>query len=114
MYPIQFALMKDIITIYIDTSGENLYKRGYREQSVLAPMRETLAFSMIDLSFWRGDRFFLDPFCGSGTTCAVAKRLGLNYLGFEISPKWHQVAVDRLNGVTAKQRKAGVEQLKLF
>lgn len=67
LYPIQFALMKDIITIYIDTTGENLYKRGYREKSVLAPMRETLAYSMIDLSFWRGDRIFLDPFCGSGT-----------------------------------------------
>jgi len=67
MYPIQFALMKDIITLYIDTTGENLYKRGYREQSVLAPMRETLAYSMVDLSFWRGDRIFLDPFCGSGT-----------------------------------------------
>ncbi len=67
LYPIQFAIMKDIVTIYIDTTGENLYKRGYREKSVLAPMRETLAYSMIDLSFWRGDRIFIDPFCGSGT-----------------------------------------------
>lgn len=67
LYPIQFSLIKDVITLYIDTSGENLYKRGYREKSVLAPMRETLAYSMIDLSFWRGDRIFLDPFCGSGT-----------------------------------------------
>ncbi|MBO5955421.1 MAG: class I SAM-dependent RNA methyltransferase, partial [Clostridia bacterium] len=67
LYPIQFSLIKDVATIYIDTSGENLYKRGYREKSVLAPMRETLAYSMIDLSFWRGDRIFLDPFCGSGT-----------------------------------------------
>ncbi len=67
LYPIQFAIMKDVATIYIDTTGENLYKRGYREKSVLAPMRETLAYSMIDLSFWRGDRLFIDPFCGSGT-----------------------------------------------
>ncbi len=67
LYPVQFSIIKDIVTIYIDTSGENLYKRGYREKSVLAPMRETLAYSMIDLSFWRGDRIFLDPFCGSGT-----------------------------------------------
>lgn len=44
----------------------------------------------------------------------VAKRLGLDYLGFEINPKWHQVAVDRLNGITVNQRKMGVEQLKLF
>ncbi len=67
LFPIQFALFKDICTVYIDTSGSNLYKRGYRTESVLAPMRETLAFSMVDMSFWRGDRPFLDPFCGSGT-----------------------------------------------
>lgn len=67
LYPIQFAILKDVVTVYIDTTGENLYKRGYREKTVLAPMRETLAYSMIDLSFWRGDRIFLDPFCGSGT-----------------------------------------------
>jgi len=67
VYPVQFAIMKDIVTIYIDTSGENLYKRGYREKSVIAPMRETLAYAMIDMSFWRGDRPFIDPFCGSGT-----------------------------------------------
>lgn len=78
LYPIQFALMKDIITLYIDTSGENLYKRGYREKSVLAPMRETLAFSMIDLSFWRGDRIFLDPFCGSGTLAIEAALYATN------------------------------------
>lgn len=66
-YPVQFAIMKDIVTIYIDTTGENLYKRGYREKSVLAPMRETLAYAMIDISFWRGDRPLIDPFCGSGT-----------------------------------------------
>ena len=55
-----------------------------------------------------------DPFVGSGTTCAVAKRLGYDYLGFEINPKWHAVAVDRLNGITKKQRDAGIEQLRLF
>lgn len=55
-----------------------------------------------------------DPFVGSGTTCAVAKRLGYDYLGFELNPKWHAVAVDRLNGITKKQRDAGIEQLKLF
>ena len=61
-----------------------------------------------------GGGLVFDPFAGSGTTCAVAKRLGYDYLGFEINPKWHQVAVDRLNGITVNQRKMGVEQLKLF
>ncbi len=67
MVPVQFAILKDVVTLYIDTSGVNLYKRGWRTESVLAPMRETLAFAMIDMSFWRGDRPLLDPFCGSGT-----------------------------------------------
>ena len=56
----------------------------------------------------------LDPFSGSGTTCAVAKRLGFAFIGFEIDPKWHAVSIDRLNGVTARGKKMGQEQLKLF
>ncbi len=67
LFPVRFAIMKDVATIYIDTTGPSLYKRGYRAESVIAPMRETLAFSMISLSFWKGDRMFIDPFCGSGT-----------------------------------------------
>ena len=61
-----------------------------------------------------GGGLVFDPFCGSGTTCAVAKRLGLPYLGFELNPKWHAVAVDRLNGITKKERDAKLEQMKLF
>ena len=56
----------------------------------------------------------LDPFSGSGTTCAVAKRLGRRYLGFEINPKWHAVSIDRLNGVTQEERKSGSSQGTLF
>ncbi len=67
LIPVHFAIMKDIVSVYIDTSGDNLYKRGYRENAVLAPMRETLAYYMIDMTFWRGDRPLCDPFCGSGT-----------------------------------------------
>lgn len=61
-----------------------------------------------------GGQLILDPFCGSGTTCAVAKRLGRNYIGFEIEPKWHKVACDRLNGVTAREAKKGMVQIDLF
>lgn len=78
MYPVRFAIMKDIATIYIDTSGPSLYKRGYREESVIAPMRETLAFSMVSLSFWKGDRPFMDPFCGSGTIPIEAALFAIN------------------------------------
>ncbi len=56
----------------------------------------------------------LDPFSGSGTTCAVAKSLGRQYLGFEINPKWHKVSVDRLEGITQEERKSGSSQGTLF
>ncbi len=67
LYQVRFSIMKDTVTIFIDTSGDSLYKRGYRTEGVVAPMRETLAYAMIDISRWQGDRCFLDPFCGSGT-----------------------------------------------
>jgi putative N6-adenine-specific DNA methylase len=70
--------MKDVVSIYIDTTGAPLYKRGYRAEGVLAPLRETLAFSMIDVSRWRGDRLFHDPFCGSGTIPIEAAMYALN------------------------------------
>ena len=78
LFPIRFAIMKDVATIYIDTSGPSLYKRGYRVESVIAPMRETLAFSMVSLSFWKGDRPFIDPFCGSGTIPIEAALFAIN------------------------------------
>lgn len=78
LYPVRFAIMKDVATIYLDTSGPSLYKRGYRVESVIAPMRETLAFSMISLSFWKGDRPFIDPFCGSGTIPIEAAMFATN------------------------------------
>lgn len=66
-FRVQFSIVKDVATLYIDTSGASLHKRGYRENSVAAPLRETLAAALIILSRWRGDRLFIDPFCGSGT-----------------------------------------------
>lgn len=78
LYRIQFSIMKDVATIYIDTTGAPLYKRGYRAEGVLAPLRETLAFSMVDISRWRGDRPFIDPFCGSGTIPIEAAMYALN------------------------------------
>lgn len=78
VYRVQFSIMKDIVSVYIDTTGAPLYKRGYRAEGVLAPLRETLAFSMIDISRWRGDRPFIDPFCGSGTIPIEAALYALN------------------------------------
>lgn len=61
-----------------------------------------------------GGGLVLDPFVGSGTTCLAAKRLGMNYIGFEINPKYHQIAVDRLEGVTKAERESGYVQERLF
>lgn len=66
-YPVRVFLMKDIVTIGIDTSGVSLHKRGYRQLSSKAPITETLAAALILLTPWRKDRILVDPFCGSGT-----------------------------------------------
>ena len=66
-YQIQFAIVKDRASLYLDTSGEGLYKRGYRAQNMGAPLRETLAAALVTLSRYRGKDPFCDPFCGSGT-----------------------------------------------
>ena len=66
-YPLRVFLMKDQVTVGIDTSGTSLHKRGYREVSGKAPITETLAAALIMLTPWRQDRILVDPFCGSGT-----------------------------------------------
>lgn len=66
-YQVQFAIMNDLATLYIDTSGVGLHKRGYRPVGNAAPLRETLAAAMVKLSRYRGREALCDPFCGSGT-----------------------------------------------
>ena len=77
-YTIEVALLKDIATLTVDTSGAGLHKRGYRRLSAPAPLKETLAAALIDLSYWDNDRLLLDPFCGSGTIPIEAALIGLN------------------------------------
>lgn len=77
-YTIEVALLKDIATLTIDTSGSGLHKRGYREHSVEAPLKETLAAALVQLSYWNKDRTLLDPFCGSGTIPIEAAMIGRN------------------------------------
>lgn len=67
LYQIQFLIMKDTISIMLDTSGAGLHKRGYRAISTEAPIKETLACAMADLSHIRRNSTVYDPFCGSGT-----------------------------------------------
>ncbi|MBX3442420.1 MAG: class I SAM-dependent RNA methyltransferase [Planctomyces sp.] len=75
-YAVEVALVDDLATLTIDTSGEGLHKRGYRIQGGAAPLRETLAAGLVQLSYWRPGRLLLDPFCGSGTILIEAAMLG--------------------------------------
>ena len=77
-YKIHFGIIKNEVTLMIDTSGPSLHKRGYRELSVKAPLRETLAASMIELSRWKSSQSLCDPFCGSGTISIEAALKGTN------------------------------------
>ncbi|MCD8187533.1 MAG: class I SAM-dependent RNA methyltransferase [Ruminococcus sp.] len=64
---IKFSILKDVVNIYLDTSGVGLHKRGYRRNSNAAPIKETLAAGIVDLARVRPDSIVCDPFCGSGT-----------------------------------------------
>lgn len=77
-YPIRVNILKDVVTIGIDTSGESLHKRGYRKLVGKAPLSETLAAALIMLTPWKADRYLVDPFCGSGTIPIEAAMIGLN------------------------------------
>lgn len=77
-YTVEVALLKDVATLTIDTSGDGLHKRGYRDRQGEAPIKETLAAAMILLSYWNKERVLFDPFCGSGTIPIEAAMIGRN------------------------------------
>jgi len=96
-YTIQAALLKDVATITIDTTGHRmgLHKRGYRENSAAAPLKETMAASLISLSYWKPDRILLDPTCGSGTipieAALIAKNIAPGLARSFVSEAWPQI-----------------------
>ncbi|RDY28381.1 class I SAM-dependent RNA methyltransferase [Romboutsia weinsteinii] len=94
-YPIYVFIHKDKVVLSIDTSGDALHKRGYREKANKAPIRETLAASMMYLNPWRPGRTLVDPMCGSGTVLIEAAMMGINMapgLNREfISEKWRTI-----------------------
>ncbi len=67
LYRIEVALLKDVVTVTLDTSGPGLHKRGYRKIAGEAPLKETMAAALIDLTFWKPGRILVDPMCGTGT-----------------------------------------------
>ncbi|MGG1675189.1 class I SAM-dependent RNA methyltransferase [Neobacillus sp. NRS-1170] len=95
LYRIEVALLKDVATITIDSSGQGLHKRGYRTDQGEAPLKETLAAALVMLTNWRPDRPFVDPFCGSGTIPIEAAMIGQNIApGFNrefVSEGWNWI-----------------------
>ena len=77
-YQLQFSIMNDRVQLYLDTSGAGLHKRGYRAVGNDAPLRETLAAAMVQLTHYRGRDFVWDPFCGSGTIPIEAALIAKN------------------------------------
>lgn len=77
-YPLRVFLMKDEVTVTMDTTGDSLHKRGYRTMAGAAPLSETLAASLIMLTPWHADRILVDPFCGSGTFPIEAAMMAAN------------------------------------
>ena len=78
MAQIRFSIMKDEVTLMLDTSGVGLHKRGYRRESNAAPIKETLEAGLIDLARVRESGTVIDPFCGSGTLLIEAGLKALN------------------------------------
>jgi putative N6-adenine-specific DNA methylase len=78
VYRIEVALLNDIATLTLDTTGPGLHKRGYRAEKGEAPLRETLAAALVILSRWKPGRDLADPFCGSGTIAIEAGLIGRN------------------------------------
>ncbi|MDO4553202.1 MAG: class I SAM-dependent RNA methyltransferase [Bacillota bacterium] len=77
-YAIKVSILKDRVSLTLDTSGPGLHKRGYRVADVAAPIKETLGAALVQLSFWKEGRLLADPFCGSGTIPIEAAMLAAN------------------------------------
>ena len=78
LYPIEVSILKDVVTLTIDTSGTSLFKRGYRTEKGGAPLKENMAAALVMLTNWFPDKPFCDPCCGSGTIPIEAALIGLN------------------------------------
>lgn len=77
-FPLRVFIMKDRVTVGLDTTGESLHKRGYRKLTAKAPIAENLAAALIMLTPWKKDRILVDPFCGSGTFPIEAAMMAAN------------------------------------
>ena len=110
-YEIKITLLKNRVTVTLDTTGPGLHKRGYRTHSVEAPIKETLASAMIQLSFWNKDRILSDPCCGSGTipieAAMIAKNMAPGISRSFACEEWEAIP----KGLWKEERKAAFEAI---
>lgn len=110
-YTIQVALLKNNVTITINSSGPSLHKRGYRHGQVIAPLKETMAAGLIMLSYWNKNRVLLDGCCGSGTIPIEAAMIARN-IAPGLSRKFAAEQWDIMdNGIWKKARKEAFEKI---
>lgn len=109
-YTIQVALLKDTATLTIDTTGSGLHKRGYRADAMIAPLKESLAAAMVELSYWNKDRILFDPMCGSGTipieAALIARNIAPGLNRKFASEEWERIGKDRWKAARMEAYKA--------
>ncbi|PID02130.1 RNA methyltransferase [Sporosarcina sp. P2] len=98
LFKLEVSILKDHVTLTIDSSGQGLHKRGYRMAQGDAPLKETMAAALVKLSKWSPNRPFVDPFCGSGTIAIEAAMIGQNlapgYNRSFLSEEWPWMKAD--------------------
>ena len=116
-YPIEVSILKDEVSLTIDTSGSSLFKRGYRTEKGGAPIKENMAASLIKLTSWFPDKPFYDPTCGSGTIPIEAALIGLNIApGLQrsfISEDWNIFAADEWKTLRTEAKMAANYDVEL-
>lgn len=112
-FPIRVFLMKDEVTVGLDTTGESLHKRGYRKLTAKAPIAENLAAALIMLTPWNKERILVDPFCGSGTFAIEAAMMaagmapGMNR--HFTAEQWGHIVTQTLWKDTIEEAQEGVD-----
>ena len=118
-YDVEASIVGDLCSLTLDTSGAGLHKRGYRVKLGEAPIRETLAAAMLLLSVWRGERPFLDPFCGTGTIAIEAALMATDTApglirtrpyGFEKLPQFDAELWARIKEEAAEKRQKALDE----
>lgn len=114
-----FSIYEDAVSVTVDTSGEGLHKRGYRSLAYAAPLKETTAAALIDMSYYFPDKVFCDPFCGSGTLPIEAALKSLNiaagvnrkfdYMNWKHAPKGvYKTALEKAKDGETRDKKVEI------